>query len=227
MEDCSFPCPDFLPRTFLRRRLQATNGTSRHIALRLVGSDTDDGRRTDSRGDRARRAIGVALHVAAWFYLSVIAFLLGWVVLVWALMGWSPTVVSTGSMQPSINAGDVVMTEAADPDTVFDEGTVVTFEDPLRDGELVTHRVVAINDDGTYRTRGDGNDVSDSTSLEPEAVVGVGRLLIPSVALPRVWFDQGRLFVLGAWLALTVLAMVGATRVLWEKDPDGTDDAEH
>ena len=119
------------------------------------------------------------------------------------------------------------MTAAADPDTVFDEGTVVTFEDPLRDGELVTHRVVAINDDGTYRTRGDGNDVSDSTSLEPEAVVGVGRLLIPSVALPRVWFDQGRLFVLGAWLALTVLAMVGATRVLWEKDPDGTDDAEH
>ena len=192
-----------------------------------VGSDTDDGRRTDSRGDRARRAIGVALHVAAWFYLSVIAFLLGWVVLVWALMGWSPTVVSTGSIQPSINAGDVVMTAAADPDTVFDEGTVVTFEDPLRDGELVTHRVVAINDDGTYRTRGDGNDVSDSTSLEPEAVVGVGRLLIPSVALPRVWFDQGRLFVLGAWLALTVLAMVGATRVLWEKDPNGTDDAEH
>ena len=191
------------------------------------GSDTGDGTRAGDRGDKARRAIGVALHVASWFYLSVVAFLLGWVVLVWALMGWSPTVVSTGSMQPSINPGDVMMTAAPDPDTVFDEGTVVTFEDPLRDGELVTHRVVAINDDGTYRTRGDGNDVSDSTSLEPEAVVGVGRLLIPSVALPRVWFDQGRLFVLGAWLALTVLAMVGATRVLWEKDPDGTDDAEH
>lgn len=199
---------------------------SDHEDPTTIGSDADDARRTDSGGDKARRAIGATLHVAAWFYLSVIAFLLGWVVFVWALMGWSPTVVSTGSMQPSINAGDVVMTEAADPDTVFDEGTVVTFEDPLRDGELVTHRVVAINDDGTYRTRGDGNDVGDGTSLQPEAVVGVGRLLIPSVALPRVWFDQGRPFVLGAWFALTVLAMVGAAGVLWEKDPDGTDDAE-
>lgn len=172
------------------------------------------------RGRRARRGVGAVVNVASWFYLSVIAFLLGWITVVWVLMGWSPTVVSTGSMQPAISPGDVVMTAEPDPDTEFDEGTVVTFEDPLRDGELVTHRIVAQNDDGTYRTRGDGNRVGDSADLDPEDVVGVGRLLIPMVALPRVWFDQGRLALLGAWAVLSLLAVVGAVRIPWDAAPE-------
>jgi signal peptidase I len=167
---------------------------------------SDDAVRSESAGGQVRRALGTALDVASWFYLSVIAFLLGWVALVSVLMGWSPNLVSSGSMQPAISAGDVVMTAAPEPDVVFDEGTVVTFEDPLRDGGLVTHRVVSLNDDGTYRTRGDGNPASDSSDLDPDDVVGVGRLLIPAVGLPIVWLERGQLVMFGAWVVVTVLA---------------------
>jgi signal peptidase I len=170
----------------------------------------ENGAPPDSADGQVRRAFGAAVEVASWFYLSVIAFLLGWVALVSVLMGWSPNMVSTGSMQPSISAGDVVMTAAPEPDVIFDEGTVVTFEDPLREGELVTHRVVALNDDGTYRTRGDGNPVSDTTALDPDDVVGVGRLLIPSVGLPLVWLERGQLVLFGLWAGVSVLAVSGA-----------------
>jgi signal peptidase I len=163
------------------------------------------------------------VHVASWFYLSVIAFLLGWVVVAWALMGWTPNIVSSGSMQPAISPGDVVMTAEPAADLEFEGGTVVTFEDPARPGELLTHRIVAQNDDGTYRTRGDGNQVADSTDLDPEDVVGVGRLLIPAVGLPLVWFDQGRIVVLGAWLVVSGLAVWGAVRVFGRDDPEADD----
>jgi signal peptidase I len=174
---------------------------------------------------RVRRALGGVIHVASWFYLSVLAFLLGWIVVVWALMGWSPAVVSTGSMQPAISPGDVVMTAPPDSDLVFEEGTVITFEDPARAGELVTHRIVALNDDGTYRTRGDNNGVSDSADLDPEDVVGVGRLLIPSVALPWVWFDQGRLGMLIMLALVTVAALWSSVRIPWDRVGEDGDHA--
>ena len=174
---------------------------------------------------RVRRALGAIIHVASWFYLSVLAFLLGWIVVVWALMGWSPALVSTGSMQPAISPGDVVMTAPPESDLMFEEGTVVTFEDPAQAGDLVTHRIVALNDDGTYRTRGDSNGVSDSANLDPEAVVGVGRLLIPSVALPWVWFDQGRLGMLILLAFATIGALWASVRIPWDRAGEGNDHA--
>ena len=46
-----------------------------------------------------------ALSILCWFYLSVVAFLFAWVIVVWAVVGWKPMVVTTGSMQPAINPG--------------------------------------------------------------------------------------------------------------------------
>jgi signal peptidase I len=151
-----------------------------------------------------------ALSILCWFYLSVMAFLFAWVVIVWAAVGWKPMVVTTGSMQPAINPGDIVLSAPPEPDVQLDVGTVITFEDPARPGELITHRVESVNPDGTYVTRGDANSSADSYEVTPDELTGVGRLLVPAVGLPRVWLEEGRLLVLGGWVVATVLAVWGA-----------------
>jgi signal peptidase len=163
-----------------------------------------------SEAGRWLRRITPALSILCWFYLSVVAFLFAWVVIVWAAVGWKPMVVTTGSMQPAINPGDIVLSAPPEPDVRLDAGTVITFEDPARPGELITHRIETVNPDGTYSTRGDANSSADSYQVTPEELTGVGRLLVPSVGLPRVWLDEGRMAILGGWVVATILAVWGA-----------------
>jgi signal peptidase len=164
----------------------------------------------DDATGRWLRRITPALSILCWFYLSVVAFLFAWVVVVWAVVGWKPMVVTTGSMQPAINPGDIVLSAPPEPDVQLSTGTVITFEDPARPGELITHRVESVNPDGTYSTRGDANSASDSYEVAPDELTGVGRLLVPAVGLPRVWLDEGRLVVLGGWVIASILAVWGA-----------------
>jgi signal peptidase len=156
------------------------------------------------------RRLTPALSILCWFYLSVVAFLFAWVIVVWAAVGWKPMVVTTGSMQPAINPGDIVLSAPPEDDTPLDVGTVITFEDPNRPGELITHRIETVNPDGSYTTRGDANSSADSYEVEPEELTGVGRLLVPAVGLPRVWMDEGRMLILGGWVVASVLAVWGA-----------------
>ena len=172
-----------------------------------------------SQADVWLRRLTPALSILCWFYLSVVAFLFAWVVVVWTVVGWKPMVVTTGSMQPAINPGDIVLSAPPEDDVRLDVGTVITFEDPNRPGELITHRVEAVNDDGTYSTRGDANSSADSYEVAPEELTGVGRLLVPAVGLPRVWLDEGRMVVLGGWVVASILAVWGAVHRPRRTDP--------
>lgn len=156
------------------------------------------------------RRLTPALSILCWFYLSVMAFLFAWVVIVWTAVGWEPMVVTTGSMQPAINAGDIVLSAPPEDGVRLDVGTVITFEDPVRPGELITHRIDTVNPDDTYTTRGDANSSADSYEVTTDELTGVGRLLVPAVGLPRVWMDEGRLFVIIGWAIATALSVWGA-----------------
>ena len=173
----------------------------------------------DARAGRWLRRITPALSILCWFYLSVVAFLFAWVVIVWAAVGWEPMVVTTGSMQPAINPGDIVLSAPPEGDVVLDAGTVITFEDPVRPGELITHRIDTVNEDGTYTTRGDANSSADSYEVTTEELTGVGRLLVPAVGLPRVWMDEGRIVIVIGWVIATVLAVWGAVHKPRRTDP--------
>ena len=75
--------------------------------------------------------------------------------------------VATGSMEPTLDAGDgfiaVPSPVAGDPEP----GDVVVFEaQELHDGGLTTHRIVEETDEG-YITRGDANPFTDQDGGEP------------------------------------------------------------
>lgn len=173
---------------------------------------TDQGRTGGRSQGWLSRAAPLA-SLVCWFYLSIVACLVVWVLIVRLLVGWSPLVITTGSMQPSINQGDIVLSAAPeDGGTGLEEGAVITFADPVRPGERLTHRIDKVNANGTYQTRGDANSVSDSYEVKPRDVVGVGRLLVPAVGLPRVWLEEGSLLKLTLWALGTALALWAALR---------------
>lgn len=71
-----------------------------------------------------------------------------------SIFGKSILVVRTGSMEPTINPGDMIVISK---EYEYKKGDIVTF---YEDGTFVTHRIVKINEDG-YTTKGDANDLED------------------------------------------------------------------
>lgn len=101
----------------------------------------------------------------------------------------SSFIVLSGSMEPTLQPGDVVVVESADPAAVH-EGDIIVFH---TDGPLggpatdrVTHRVVekVHTDHGVaYRTKGDANDVPDPSLVDHSRLVGTVSFHVPFVGL--------------------------------------------
>ncbi|SEH13205.1 signal peptidase, endoplasmic reticulum-type [Natronorubrum sediminis] len=75
--------------------------------------------------------------------------------------------VATGSMEPTMDAGDGFVSVPSAVTGSPEEGDVVVFEArELHDGELTTHRIVDETEEG-YVTSGDANPFTDQDSDEP------------------------------------------------------------
>jgi signal peptidase I len=163
---------------------------------------------------RARLTAGILGRAWLWFWAGCLA-----VTLIPILLGWHSYVIVTGSMEPAVNAGDVVL---ASPDPVIEDsiGRVISFEDPARPGHVLTHRLISINDDGTLVTKGDANPTPDTVAVPRDSVTGLGRLLVQFVGLPVVWYLTGQWLLLLLVIAVTVGAVV-ATVLDYEPDNHG------
>ncbi len=135
-----------------------------------------------------------------------------------ALLGWSGSVVQSGSMEPHISPGDVVLTSELPDAEPVPVGGVVAYLSPAEaepDGTEKTrlHRVVGANDDGTYVTAGDANVDVDSTPMKREQISGRARILVPMVGLPGLWMTHGTFPQIAIWSVGTLLAVVCAIYV--------------
>lgn len=64
-------------------------------------------------------------------------------------------IVSTGSMEPTINTEEIIIIAEQDK---YEEGDIVTFID--EEGFIITHRIVKINE-SSFITKGDANNITD------------------------------------------------------------------
>jgi signal peptidase len=127
--------------------------------------------------------------------------------------GVTPYTVLTGSMRPNLDVGDLVLSERRAPLSVR-PGDVVTFHDPSRDGELVTHRVESMRRRGssvTFVTRGDANDVPETWSVAAGGTIGRAVLTIPKLGhvVHRAGSREGKLALIAFPAALLVLLELG------------------
>ncbi|TYL40324.1 signal peptidase I [Natronococcus pandeyae] len=109
---------------------------------------------------RRASAIGIAL--------IVVTLLVGHVLGVPIGLGY----VETGSMEPTIDAGDGFVAVPAAVAGPVEEGDVIVYDaQEVEDGGLTTHRVVDVTEHG-YVTRGDANMVTDQDGSEPHVTDG-------------------------------------------------------
>ncbi len=97
--------------------------------------------------------------------------------------GDRPHTVLTGSMEPTIAAGDVVIDEPISP-TSARAGDVVTFRDPEDQSRLITHRVRSIRRDGShlwFLTQGDANNSAEHWRISARGELGRVAYTVPWV----------------------------------------------
>jgi signal peptidase I len=149
----------------------------------------------------------VVASVFSAFANSSLIMLLAWILLPAAVLGWKPTAVSSGSMEPAIERGDVVLMRPPSLESPLTPDTVIRFPDNKSGGSIV-HRIVSVDEEvATYITKGDANEATDTTPIPFGEVDGVGTMLVPIIGHPILWYTEGRFVPLGA-------LAVGLTSVL-------------
>ena len=130
---------------------------------------------------------------------------LGLFALVPTLVGFTGSVVQSGSMEPNVSAGDVVLATPLPATTPLPIGRVINFH---VDDRTVMHRIVSVHDDNTIVTAGDANPQVDPWSITRADITGQARLLVPYLGLPGFWVAHGQLPLLAGWLVVTLAALL-------------------
>lgn len=102
-----------------------------------------------------------------WWQTSIAAVLaLIFLFVLWAFVGlavdnplYKMYYITSGSMSPSINPGDVICLEPIKEDTVLCVGDIITFK---YKNSRTTHRIAEITPDGRIFTKGDANNTTDT-----------------------------------------------------------------
>lgn len=102
--------------------------------------------------------------------------------------GGQALTVLTGSMQPAIRPGDMVVVVPVEPATL-EVGDVVTFQPHSGDPTLVTHRIVRVGlgSQTKWTTRGDANGADDEPIIAAQ-IKGkvVARIPVVGVVVSRI-----------------------------------------
>ena len=91
------------------------------------------------------------------------------------ILGYKSYIIKTNSMEPTTSINDVVITKKVKKEKIK-KGDVITF---LQDGEVITHRITQIEDNGNYTTKGDNNNIEDTFKITYENIEGKHILTIP------------------------------------------------
>lgn len=123
------------------------------------------------------------------FKVSDIPFALVVGVIVLMIFGIGPVKIigiETPSMTPNIKVGDAVVIDKKTNRDKLKEKDIIAYKND--DGVIVVHRIININADGTFITKGDYNNTSDPLYVNKKQVVGKVMFKIPFIAYPAIIF---------------------------------------
>ena len=123
------------------------------------------------------------------------------------LVGLTPYVVLSGSMEPTYHTGSLIYVKKADPFTI-EAGTPITFM--MDEDTIATHRVVEVVPDETdstvvrFRTKGDANDAPDGSLVHYKNVIGTPVFSIPYLGYVSDYITNPP----GMYIGFTVLGII-------------------
>lgn len=117
------------------------------------------------------------------------------------IFGYSAVRVLTGSMSGTANEGDLVIIKDTGD---YTEGDIITF---LPEGDKIptTHRIVGIDEDGKYITRGDANNTEDTEHISRDRVIGEVVKIFAAGAASAWFLDMGWIYL----LTMVIIAVGG------------------
>lgn len=98
--------------------------------------------------------------------------------------------IGSGSMEPSIYVGDIVLVEKTDRYGEIEEGDVLVYRHA---NVVMVHRLIESREsEGKYyfRTQGDANDSADAWTVEQGDVIGVAKGRIMALGYPTLWLNE-------------------------------------
>lgn len=117
--------------------------------------------------------------------IIIVLLALALILIVPRLLGQKTFAVLSGSMEPEIPVGAIVMTEEVDPAEI-EAGQIITYS--IGGTTMVTHRVTENNKAEKYLiTKGDANDVEDGSPVTYDQVVGHVRAYLPFVGYISIY----------------------------------------
>lgn len=121
--------------------------------------------------------------VVSWIITSIIS-----IVIIWFSVGVFPiypSVIITGSMEPEIKPGDVILVEKV---TGMENINSLKINDIIqfqRDGVLISHRIIDIKNDEKegiqFQTKGDNNSGPDVDLVKPQDIKGTIKYTVPKI----------------------------------------------
>ena len=87
--------------------------------------------------------------------------------------GWHVDAVLSGSMEPELKVGSLVITRPVEPETIV-VGDIITFRPAAAGESTITHRVISIrvNSPPAFETKGDANANPDAFIVPSRKLVG-------------------------------------------------------
>ena len=99
-----------------------------------------------------------------------------------SFLGWHFDVVQTGSMEPKMMPGGMVISHPITPEDIR-VGDIILFQEP-ETGAPVCHRVIDIEENNGelfFQTKGDANAYTDTNPISRKDIIGKTTLYVPQV----------------------------------------------
>ncbi len=96
--------------------------------------------------------------------------------------------VESNSMVPTFSRGDILLLQGTPP---YQEGDIIVFS-PSPGETPIVHRIVEVNPDGTYQTKGDANSsqLPFEKMIAPEQVHGKVVLIVPYLGWIKIGISE-------------------------------------
>ncbi len=133
-------------------------------------------------------------------FFTVLVILFSGTLFISGFWGWKPLIVMSGSMEPSIPTGSLVMLDTRGSEAEIQD--IITFyPNPEQKETLVTHRIVRVEEDG-YVTKGDRNEQEDFLLVKREQIAGIYLFHIPKAGYAFAKLNRRFLIAAAFWLFL-------------------------
>ncbi len=160
--------------------LQWRHGKSERTNPRRVKIQRIESEQT-KKAKRALRYAGLGIFVMV---------VVGYVALMSGLFKYHFLAIGSGSMEPNIARGDMVLVEKSDQYGEMDVGEVLVYR---YDNVIMVHRISDVNEQNgkrTFITKGDANNAEDKWVVEQDDIIGTAKGKIAMFGYPTLWLSE-------------------------------------